>query len=78
MVLGIEILAEDTNEETGVDMLSQKKMQKLELEGRRREVNRRSLNGKGLFMEANWDSAAAAYVRTGDKQYLERLPQPRG
>lgn len=41
------------------------------------EVNRRSLNGLGYFMDANWAAAARSYLETGDPKYLNLLPAPR-
>lgn len=56
--------------------LSKKKLEQLELRKRRDKVNARSLDGKGYFMDANWESQARKYVETGDPKFLEGLPSP--
>ncbi len=56
--------------------LSKKKQDQLELQKRRDEINSRSLDGKGLFMEANWERQAREYMKTGDRKFLEGLPLP--
>lgn len=57
--------------------LSQKKRQKMEIARRHEEVNVRSLNGKGYFMDAYDDSNARKYLETGDPAILARLPDYR-
>lgn len=57
--------------------LSKTKRDKIERARRQAEVNRRSLNGKGYFMDANWEAVAKLYVETGDESLLARLPLPR-
>lgn len=57
--------------------LSKRKQAKMELEERHQAVNRRSLNGKGYFMDAAAEIDAQKYIETGDVSYLDRLPDYR-
>lgn len=57
--------------------LSQSKRDKIERARRIREVNARSLDGEGYFMDAGWEHSAQKYVDTGDERYLENLPPRR-
>ena len=57
--------------------LSQSKRDKIERARRIREVNARSLDGKGYFMDTGWERNAQKYIETGDERYLEHLPPRR-
>lgn len=57
--------------------LSEKKKNKMKLAKRREEVNARSLNGKGYFMDGSIEPFAAKYIETGNPQYLNLLPDYR-
>ncbi len=57
--------------------LSEKKKNKMKLAKRREEVNARSLNGKGYFMDGSVEPFAKRYLESGDPKDLERLPDYR-
>lgn len=57
--------------------MSKAKQDKIARRKRVAEVNARSLNGKGYFMDANWRLYADRYVETGDPKYLALLPSPK-
>lgn len=54
--------------------LSKTKADKIAKQKRQDEVNARSLDGKGYFMDANWQASAKLYVETGDEKHLTYLP----
>lgn len=57
--------------------LSEKKKNKMKRTKRVSEVNARSLNGKGYFMDASIELFAKRYIETGNPEDLERLPDYR-
>lgn len=54
--------------------LSKKKQEKATLAKRREIINKRSLDGKGYFMDANWESYARQFLETGDENLLAHIP----
>lgn len=57
--------------------LSQKKQARLEAQRRQKEINVRSLDGKGYFMDAGVEAYVRIYMRNGDPEILKQIPDYR-
>lgn len=57
--------------------LSKKKQEKVEFDRRQKEVNQRSLNGKGYFMDAGVEGDVKRYLDSGLQSDLDKLPDYR-
>lgn len=56
--------------------ISNAKRDKMERGRRLIEVAKRSLDGRGYFMDAGLESHAGDYMDTGDQKHLDFLPRP--
>jgi hypothetical protein len=57
--------------------ISKAKKEKIARDKRVKEMDERSLNGKGYWMDANHEVYARLYIDEGDKAYLDALPDYR-